>query len=181
MRNRFIVIIIGIFILVSVWVGTASAQDVPGYPVPGYPVETETPTETEVPTKPPETTPEPTQPPQPDPTEAPPTWVPPQPTPTETPMIVLPACPFPRAHPILLIVAERYDVPFEEVADLFCSSRMSINEILMHYQGIQQPNDWPGAGLPEDFPGREGQGWGLYWRIYIQIGFHGNHPWPTPS
>jgi hypothetical protein len=182
MRKRLIVIITGIFLLVSVWVGTASAQGVPGYPVPGYPIETE------VPTKPPEntpppSTPDPTQPPQPNPTEAPPTWVPPQPTPTETPENTPKVCHFPEARPIFSVIAEQYGVPFEEVIDLFCESQMNIGEILIYLQGLYQPEDGPGPrpGFAMSFPGPDGQRWNLFWRVFNLIDFHGMTRWALPN
>ena len=181
MRKRLIVIVIGIALLVSAWVGSVSAQDVPGYPVPGYPVETDTPTEE--PTKPPETTPPPStpEPTQPQPTEAPPTWVPPQPTPTETPDLVLETCPFTRVHPMISIIAERFGVSFEDVAEMFCSSHMGIGEIIRYLEDLQQPAGGPDVGNPWNFPGHEGQGLGLFWWVFSRIGHPGNTHWSVPS
>ncbi|HCU56947.1 MAG TPA: hypothetical protein DF984_01745 [Anaerolineaceae bacterium] len=175
MRKQLIVILIGMILLVSAWVGTVSAQDVPGYPV-----------ETEIPTKPPEntpppSTPEPTQP-QPNSTEAPPTWVPPLPTPTPsaTPNVTLEGCPFTRVHPMLAIIAAKYGISFEEVADMFCSSHMGIGEIIQYLEGLQQANggsdDYPG-----NIPGSMGHGWGLFWHVFNRIGFPGNRSWAAPS
>ena len=179
MRKQLIVIVIGMVLLISAWVGTASAQDVPGYPVPGYPVETETP---------PENTPDPTQPPQPNPTEAPPTWVPTEapptwvptefsPTPSKTPVVNLSACPFSRVHPMLSIIVERYNISFEEVAEMFCSSHMGIGKIIFYLNSFQQPNGGLGTGNPGNMPENDGPGWGIFWGIFSPIGLHGNHFW----
>lgn len=165
---------IGLVLLISAWVGTVSAQDVPGYPVPGYPVETETPTEPPENTPPP-STPAPTQP-QPNPTEASPTWVPPQPTPSPTPDLTLEGCPFTRAHPMITIITARYSVSFEEVVEMFCSSHMGIGEIIQYLEGLQQPNggsvDYPG-----NFPEGMGHGWGLFWYVLNT----GNRSWTILS
>lgn len=182
MRKKIIVIVTGMIFLVSAWVGTASAQDIPGYPPPGYPVETETPppTEepTEVPTKPPEETPtpDPTDPPQPDPTEVPPTWEPtqPPPAPSETPEYEFPACPFHRQHPVLVIISETYDVPFEEVVDMFCNEHMGIGEIVRYLENLQRPEVNNGFG---SLPGHNSHGWGLFRWVFNLIG----SPWTSLS
>ena len=190
MRKKIIVIVTGMVLLVSAWVGTASAQDIPGYPPPGYPVETETPPPTEVPTTPPEETPtpdptdppqpDPTEDPQPDPTEVPPTWEPtqPPPTPSETPEYEFPACPFPRQHPVLVIISDTYGIPFEDVADMFCNSHMGIGEIVRYLESLQRPEINNGLGsLPE----QDGHGWGLFRWVLNLIGRPGNRAWTSPS
>lgn len=179
MRKQLIVIIIGIVLLVSAWVGTASAQD-----VPGYPVDTEVPTETEAPTQPPvntppPSTPEPTQP-QPNPTEASPTWVPPQPTPSPTPDATLEGCPFSRVHPMVAIIAAKYGVSIEDVAEMLCSSHMGIGEIVQYLEGLQQANGGSDDD-PGNFPGSAGHGWGLFWHGFNKINFPGNRFWAMLS
>ena len=147
MKRKFMAVFATVLVLALAWVGAVYAQEDPGYPVETEtPTETEVPTETEAPTEtetPTETeapvlteTPVPTESPTEDPTEMP--TEEPTEEPTETPVEENPVCLGTRVHPVLAGLAIRYDVAYEEVVGMFCSSNLGVGEIALALATVQQ-------------------------------------------
>lgn len=175
MKKKAMVISVIVVLLALVWVGAVSAQGDTGYPIDDP---TPEPTETKPPTAEP-TDPAPTEAP-PDPTEDPATPVPSEtPVPPTEPVYVPtetavptqppnngdnPVCSIDREHPTLMALAERFEVPYEELVGYFCGSNWSVGEIALALTTLAKSDgsvDLPGLlALRQD----EKMGWGQIWQ-----------------
>jgi hypothetical protein len=188
MKQKWAFVLVVVLVFALIGVGTAYAQEEPGYPVeteteqptetkppseteapteaptetdlPGYPVETETPTETEPPreTVEPSETSVPTAVPTEEPTEAP------------TPIGDSPVCDGTRIHPVLDQLAARYNIAYEEIVGYYCNSGLGVGEIALALATIQQSDG--SVDLPALFSQRldENLGWGEIWQGLGLIG-----------
>ena len=184
MTKRGMIAIVAVLLLAFGSFGVVYGQSDTGYPVDETeaptatePAETETPapTETEPPAPTEDPTAEPTEAPTENPTEVPtdlpteePTDVPTEPT--ETPLEDNPVCDGTREHPILAALASRFEVPYEELVDYYCSYDMGIGEIALALTTIQQTEGT--VDLPTLLAQRtdEDLGWGEIWQNLGLIG-----------
>jgi hypothetical protein len=81
---------------------------------------------------------------------------------------------------MVAILAERYGVPLEEVAEMFCSSHMGIGEIIQFLEGRLAANGGQGDN-PGNLPPGGGFGWGLFRQNFWRVGLNGFHPWAASS
>lgn len=169
MNKKWIIALAIVLMFALVGVGTAYAQEEPGYPVETeteQPTETETPPETEMPTETetPAETESPTDLVEPsetlalteDPTVAPSE----EPTPNED----NPVCDGARIHPVLDRLANSYNADYEEIVGYFCDTELGVGEIALALATVKQSDGSLELSALLSRRLDEGLGWGEIWQ-----------------